>query len=109
MLKKNYSKTRRLCRVTFNLPAEVNAARASLCGDFNEWSSTANAMKLRKDGRFSTTLSLTAGQYIDSSIGWTTTDGKTTMLQMATPQTTSAQKIPWSRFNAVMKSYEVGE
>lgn len=62
MLKKNYSKTGQLCRVTFDLPVEVNAARASLCGDFNEWSSTANAMKLRKDGRFSTTLSLTAGQ-----------------------------------------------
>ena len=62
MLKKNYSKTRRLCRVTFDLPAEVNATRASLCGDFNEWSSTANAMELRKDGRFSVTLSLTAGQ-----------------------------------------------
>ena len=62
MLKKNYSKTGRLCRVTFDLPAEVNAARASLCGDFNEWSSTANAMKLRKDGRLSITLSLTVGQ-----------------------------------------------
>ena len=36
MLKKNYSKTGRLCRVTFDLPAEVNATRASLCGNFNE-------------------------------------------------------------------------
>ena len=62
MLKKNYSKTRRLCRVTFDLPARGDATRASLCGDFNEWSSTANVMKLRKDGRFSTTISLTAGQ-----------------------------------------------
>jgi 1,4-alpha-glucan branching enzyme len=62
MLKKNYSKTGRSCRVTFDLPAEVNAARASVCGDFNEWSNTANDMKRRKDGRFSTTISLSAGQ-----------------------------------------------
>ena len=62
MLKKNYSKTGRMCRVTFELPAEVKATKASLCGDFNGWSSTANAMKLRKDGRFSTTISLSAGQ-----------------------------------------------
>ena len=34
----------------------------SLCGEFNDWSSTANTMKLRKDGRFSTTISLSAGR-----------------------------------------------
>lgn len=62
MLKKNYSKSRRSCRVTFDLPPEAKVKRVALCGEFNDWSSTANTMKLRKDGRFSTTISLPAGR-----------------------------------------------
>ena len=62
MVKKHYSKTGRTCRVTFDLPPEVNAGKASLCGEFNGWNRTANTMKPRKDGRFSTTLSLEAGR-----------------------------------------------
>ena len=62
MLKKNYSKTGRSCRVTFDLPAEVNAATAALCGEFNGWNASANPMTSRKDGRFSTTISLQAGE-----------------------------------------------
>jgi 1,4-alpha-glucan branching enzyme len=62
MLRKNYSKTGRSCRVTFDLPAEVEATKVSLCGEFNDWNSTTHSMKLRKDGRFSTTISLPAGR-----------------------------------------------
>jgi 1,4-alpha-glucan branching enzyme len=62
MLKKNYTKTGRSCRVTFDLPPEVKATKAALCGEFNNWSPTAHGMKNRKDGRFSTTISLQAGQ-----------------------------------------------
>ena len=62
MVRKHYSKTGRSCRVTFYLPPEVNAEKASLCGEFNGWSNNANSMKLRKDGRFSTTISLPAGR-----------------------------------------------
>ena len=62
MLKKSYSKKGHSCRVTFDLPAEVKANTASLCGDFNDWSQTAHTMQQRKDGRFSTTISLKAGQ-----------------------------------------------
>lgn len=62
MPKKNYSKTGRYCRVTFDLPPEVNAWTAALCGEFNDWDPAAHPMKCRKDGRFSTTLSLRAGQ-----------------------------------------------
>ncbi|MDY6838008.1 MAG: isoamylase early set domain-containing protein [Thermodesulfobacteriota bacterium] len=62
MLRKNYSKSRRSCRVTFDLPSEVNATKASLCGDFNHWSPASHPMSHRKDGRFSTTISLEAGQ-----------------------------------------------
>jgi 1,4-alpha-glucan branching enzyme len=62
MLTKNYSKTGTVCRVTFRLPAEVNAADAALCGEFNEWDAQANTMKRLKNGSFSTTVSLPANQ-----------------------------------------------
>lgn len=62
MLRKNYSKARRSCRVTFDLPREVNASTVSLCGEFNAWSASAHPMTCRKDGRFSATVSLQAGQ-----------------------------------------------
>ena len=62
MLKKNYSKTGTICRVTFKLPAEVQAETAALCGEFNDWDVTAEPMKKLKDGSFSVTTSLEAGQ-----------------------------------------------
>ncbi len=62
MPKKSYSKTGQSCRVTFELPSAVNATKASLCGEFNDWSRTSHMMKPRKDGRFSTTVSLPAGR-----------------------------------------------
>ena len=62
MLKKNYSKTGRSCRVTFEIPSKVKATSASLCGEFNGWSHTAHPMEKRKDGRLSTTVSLEAGK-----------------------------------------------
>jgi len=58
MLKKNYSKAGRSCRVTFKLPAEVDSKSAYLCGDFNDWNETVNPMKVLKNGSFSLTLSL---------------------------------------------------
>lgn len=61
MLIKNYSKTGRVCRVTFKLPSEVNAETAALCGEFNDWDASANPMRKLKDGGFSTTMSLEAG------------------------------------------------
>jgi 1,4-alpha-glucan branching enzyme len=62
MLKKSYSKTGAKCRVTFKLSAEVGAETAALVGEFNEWSDTANPMDKLKDGSFSATVSLDAGQ-----------------------------------------------
>ena len=62
MLKKSYSKTGNSCRVTFKLPAEVAAETAALCGEFNNWNQAANPMKKLKDGSFSATVSLDAGQ-----------------------------------------------
>jgi 1,4-alpha-glucan branching enzyme len=58
MVKKTYSKGRRSCRVTFEMPADVGASEVALVGEFNDW--TATPLAPRKDGRFSVTLSLGA-------------------------------------------------
>ncbi|NHZ72616.1 MAG: glycoside hydrolase [Aquificales bacterium] len=62
MLKKSYSKTGKVCRVTFKLPAEVGAETAVLCGDFNAWRVEDHPMKKLKDGSFSATVSLNPGK-----------------------------------------------
>jgi 1,4-alpha-glucan branching enzyme len=62
LLKKNYSKTGRICRVTFELSPEETISEVSLCGEFNEWEPSAHPMMRRKDGRFSITVSLEAGR-----------------------------------------------
>lgn len=59
---KNYTKTRDKCRVTFKLPSEVNAQKAFICGDFNNWSKKKDPMKRLKDGSFSVTVTLDAGK-----------------------------------------------
>ncbi len=61
MLKKTYTKTGKVCRVTFSLPPELKAAKASLCGDFNSWNSRSHPMKPLKNGGFSLTVSLPTG------------------------------------------------
>ena len=61
MLKKSYSKTGKKCRVTFKLPSKVKADSAVLLGEFNNWNSSAVQMKKLKNGDFSATLSLDAG------------------------------------------------
>lgn len=61
MLKKNYTKSGKSCRVTFKLQSELEADAASLLGEFNEWDQAANPMKKLKDGSFSVTVSLDAG------------------------------------------------
>lgn len=58
MIKKAVSKNGKTCRVTFELPAEVNAQTACLCGDFNDWDEAAQPLKRRKDGSFSTAVTL---------------------------------------------------
>jgi 1,4-alpha-glucan branching enzyme len=60
--KKTYGKNKSTCRVTFELPAGVEAQSASLVGDFNGWSQDSHPMTKRKDGRFSVTVSLNTEQ-----------------------------------------------
>ena len=58
MLKKNYTKTKKKCRVTFKYPNHEQAGFAMLAGEFNGWSTTKTPMKLLKNGSFSVTISL---------------------------------------------------
>ena len=62
MLKKNYTKSGRTCRVTFKVPAEIEAETVALLGEFNAWDAERHLLKKRKDGSHSLTISLDAGQ-----------------------------------------------
>lgn len=62
-MKKTYNKNRSKCRVTFELPSEVEAEKAAVCGDFNDWDREKHMLVKRKDGRFSTTITLEPGKY----------------------------------------------
>lgn len=62
MIKKNYSKTGKICRVTFKYNNSDRYRSATLVGEFNSWSFQENPLKLLKNGSFSTTISLEAGK-----------------------------------------------
>lgn len=75
MLKKNYSKSGRICRVTFKYNNSEVCENAALVGDFNNWSLQENPMKKLKNGSFSVTLSLQTGnsyqfRYLFDSNTW---------------------------------------
>ena len=60
-MKKSYTKTGKSCRVTFSLPSDIGANSVALCGEFNDWDQDKHPLKRRKDGSFSTTISLQSG------------------------------------------------
>jgi 1,4-alpha-glucan branching enzyme len=62
-LKKQYLKSKPVCKVTFSLPkaAASKAKKVMLVGEFNEWNSTALPMTKLKDGSFKATCDLTIG------------------------------------------------
>src|SRR4051794_34846832 len=49
-------------QVTFEVDAAVQADRANLCGDFNDWSHDAHQMEPKEGGGFSATLELESGR-----------------------------------------------
>jgi 1,4-alpha-glucan branching enzyme len=63
-IKKEYLKTKDVCKVTFRLPkvAAPGAKKASIVGDFNSWSIYATPMKKLKNGDFTITLELEPGK-----------------------------------------------
>ncbi len=66
MLKKQYVKSRKVSKVTFEIPKDelpegVDARTLHLVGDFNDWDQEATPMKKLKDGTFKITIELTPG------------------------------------------------
>ncbi|MCB0113094.1 MAG: isoamylase early set domain-containing protein [Caldilineaceae bacterium] len=63
MIKKQYVKSRGVCKVTFTLPAEVVADSASVVGEFNQWDPAANPMqKLKTTGGWRAVVDLAPDQ-----------------------------------------------
>lgn len=65
MLKKQYLKTKNVCKVTFYLPKAIAGDEAYLVGDFNDWDLSATPMEKLKNaryGHFKATLDLQKGQ-----------------------------------------------
>ncbi|MGS2720200.1 isoamylase early set domain-containing protein [Paraglaciecola aestuariivivens] len=58
--KKQYLKSKPICKVTFKLSKEEAQAANTvrLVGDFNDWDKTASPMKKLKNGSFTTTVNL---------------------------------------------------
>lgn len=59
MLKKQYLKSKDVCKVTFYTAPELEAEEVYLVGDFNDWNEEATPMQALKDGRFKVTVDLT--------------------------------------------------
>lgn len=80
MLSKSYSKTGKICRVTFKYSNPQKAETAVLAGEFNNWSLQENPMKKLKNGTFSLTLSLQSGnaypfRYVLDGESWVNDEG----------------------------------
>lgn len=58
--KKQYLKSKPVCKVTFKLSKEEakNAEKVCIVGDFNDWNLTAAPMKRLKNGTFSSTIAV---------------------------------------------------
>jgi 1,4-alpha-glucan branching enzyme len=63
-MKKEYLKSRKVCKVTFRFPRIAAPGAKSVCivGDFNDWNIYANPMKRLKQGDFTITLELEPGR-----------------------------------------------
>jgi 1,4-alpha-glucan branching enzyme len=61
MIKKRFIKTKKTCKVTFELPEDIEAKSASLVGEFNNWDEAATPLKKVK-GVWRTTVELDQGK-----------------------------------------------
>lgn len=61
-IKKQYLKTRPVCKVTFRISKEAaqSAGSVFLVGDFNDWDKQATPMTSLKNGEFTTVVELNA-------------------------------------------------
>jgi 1,4-alpha-glucan branching enzyme len=63
-IRKQFLKSKPVCKVTFKIPEEIgNAAKSAyVVGEFNGWSTSATPMKRLKNGAFSATVDLERGR-----------------------------------------------
>ncbi|MGB5747038.1 MAG: isoamylase early set domain-containing protein [Desulfobacterales bacterium] len=63
-IRKQYLKSRPLCKATFRIPEEMgsSAKSAHIVGEFNDWTFFSNPMKKLKSGAFTATLELEPGR-----------------------------------------------
>jgi len=80
-IKKQYLKSKSICRVTFRLPktAAAGGSKAALAGDFNEWRTDLTLMKPLKNGDFTVSIDLPVGRdyqyrYVVDDRLWITDD-----------------------------------
>lgn len=66
-VKKQFSKSKSICKVTFELPADKiqDANEVALLGTFNNWDASANLLKKQKNGIFKTTVEFPVGQEVE--------------------------------------------
>jgi 1,4-alpha-glucan branching enzyme len=63
-MKKRFLKSKPVCKVTFELPAQAvnGAAKVTLMGDFNGWDPVTTPLKRHKDGAYRLILDLPRDQ-----------------------------------------------
>ncbi len=66
-LKKQFLKSRPVCKVTFELPVDKvqDASAVAVVGNFNNWDTSANLLKKQKNGLFKATLEFPVGESVE--------------------------------------------
>lgn len=59
-IKKQYLKSKPVCKVTFTVPAK-EAKKVTIAGNWNKWNTKTEPLKKLKNGTFKATLDLEAG------------------------------------------------
>ena len=67
MIKKQFLKSRPVCKATFSVPADaVTGKQIGVVGEFNNWNTAAPIkMTKKKDGNFSATVELPLGKNVE--------------------------------------------
>ncbi|WP_397364814.1 isoamylase early set domain-containing protein [Olleya sp. R77988] len=60
-IKKQFLKSKPVCKVTFTVPAQ-DAKKVAVAGNWNNWNTKAEPLKKLKNGTFKGTVNLEAGQ-----------------------------------------------
>jgi Glycogen recognition site of AMP-activated protein kinase len=94
MRKSASGKKSKIWRVTFEMPAELDATQVAVCGEWNNW--RPEPLVRRRDGRFSLTRSLAAGHQYRFRYLLDDTVGRTTGRPTHTYRTRTAPTIPSS-------------